>query len=161
MMVPLGKQSDAVGSDKNGLMLAGREVCRKSFQTPVRERRMKMHGSQGAAGSARRHMPVQGAGSKELVCPDSPGKRQSVVATEQRVSSRVGEPGAVLPISTMLVPGSCSAHLNAAASPVLEWHLSCMGESRLWGLEPPTWLVAGGTLLLMPSTLLFVVCCSR
>lgn len=50
---------------------------------------MKMHGSQGAAGSARRHMPVQGAGSKELVCPDSPGKRQSVVATEQRVSSRV------------------------------------------------------------------------
>lgn len=64
-----------------------------------------------------------------------------------------GEPGAVLPISTMLVPGPCSAHLNAAASPVLEWHLSCMGESRLWGLEPPTWLVAGGTLLLTPSTL--------
>lgn len=33
---------------------------------------------------------MQGAGSKKLVCPDSPGKRQSVVATEQSVGSRAG-----------------------------------------------------------------------
>lgn len=72
-----------------------------------------------------------------------------------------GKPGAVLPGSTVPVPGPCSAHLEAAASPVLECHLSCMGESPLWGLEPPAWLVTGGTLLLMPSTLLFVVRCSR
>ena len=35
-------------------------------------------------------MPVRGAGSKKSVCPDGPGKRQSVVATEQRVRGRAG-----------------------------------------------------------------------
>ena len=43
-----------------------------------------MHCPQGAAGRVRRHMPVRGAGSKKLVCPGGPGKRQSVVATGQQ-----------------------------------------------------------------------------
>lgn len=67
-----------------------------------------------------------------------------------------GEPGTVLPGSTTLVPGPCSTHLKAAASPVLEWHLSCMGESHLWGQEPPTWLC--GWRDSPPNALYFPLC---
>lgn len=74
------------------------------------------------------------------MCPEGPGTGQAVVASEQRVGSRE--------CALLIVPRPCSA-LSTTASPVLVWPLSCVGGSRLWGLEPSflgsgasAWLVA-------------------
>lgn len=125
VVVPLGKQSDAVGRVKMGLWGPGGDPP-GSGQGEEGDGQCRKQGGQAGTCQCEVLGPkcccvLRAWGQGRLWWPLSRGLAAGK--------------GALLPGSTVTVPRPCGA-LNAAASPMLVWPLFCTGGSHLWGLEP-------------------------